>query len=127
MAQMPPNSSSSTRSGFSDSTSVALSAHVQQTIELMNRDLQQITNRMNCVERSVADMKQNLVRKVLVDFSDQRWNVTIDANICVVSISFQASNKYPTWWPFKDISPAWFTFIIVWPFIVNKLFRPRQK
>ena len=35
--------------------------------------------------------------------------------------------KYPAWWPFQDISPAFFGFTIIWPVVVAFVFRAMQQ
>jgi len=67
---------------------------ILRTIELMNNDLQQINRRMDIVERLMTTLS-----------------------------NYQTKNmaRYPRWWPFTDISPKWFIFMLLWPFLAKRL------
>lgn len=77
---------------------------LNQTVEKMNMDLNQITSRINLVERTFIEFRNSTARKEIV-----------------------VKKKYPEWWPFDDISPNWFFFMVVWPFIAMKLTQVVQK
>ncbi|XP_017474076.1 PREDICTED: acyl-CoA-binding domain-containing protein 5 [Rhagoletis zephyria] len=81
---------------------------VQATVLRMNADLVAVNQRMNSLEKVVND-----VRSAVVQNAKPR------------------GRKYPKWWPFEDISPIWFTLLVLWPFVVGKLSRaltaPRRK
>jgi len=35
--------------------------------------------------------------------------------------------RHPAWWPFKDVSPYWFCFSVMWPVVVALVFRSMQQ
>lgn len=72
---------------------------ILRTIELMNNDLQQINRRIDIVERLMTTM-------------DKYQNPMA---------------RYPRWWPFTDISPKWFIFMLLWPFLAKRLGKMLQK
>jgi len=70
---------------------------ILRTIESMRNDLQQINHRMNIIERSMTALDQPTVL------------------------------RYPRWWPFTNISPNWFIFLILWPFLAQRLAKILRK
>lgn len=70
---------------------------ILRTIERMSNDLQQINRRIDIVERSITTMDN------------------------------QSMDRFPRWWPFTDISPNWFIFMIVWPLLAHRLGKMLQK
>lgn len=67
---------------------------ILRTIELMNNDLQQINRRIDTVERLMTTME----------------------NYQLMPLA-----RYPRWWPFTDISPKWFIFMLLWPYVASRL------
>lgn len=70
---------------------------ILRTVELMNNDLQQINQRIDTIERFMVTM-----------------------------VNYQRAG-YPKWWPFTDISPKWFIFMILWPLLANRLGKMLRK
>jgi len=70
---------------------------ILRTVESMRNDLQQINHRMNIIERSMSALDQPAVL------------------------------RYPRWWPFTNISPNWFIFLILWPFLAQRLAKILRK
>lgn len=93
-------------------------------VEGMRTDLQQINSRINLLERSLADVRNQQLRK----------KVKINIEISVLNFNTKSSLnkskilelKYPKWWPFAEISPAWFAFMIVWPFVALRIMQTIQ-
>uniref|UniRef100_A0A0A1X105 Acyl-CoA-binding domain-containing protein 5 n=1 Tax=Zeugodacus cucurbitae TaxID=28588 RepID=A0A0A1X105_ZEUCU len=83
---------------------------IQATVLRMNADLVAVNQRMNSLERVLNDMRTTVVQK---------------------ATNQQTGRGYPKWWPFADISPLWFTLLVLWPFVVRRLSRavtaPRRK
>lgn len=73
---------------------------ILRTVELLNNDLQQINRRIDTIERLMATM-ENYQLKTMV--------------------------RYPRWWPFTDISPKWFIFMLLWPLLANRLGKVLRK
>lgn len=73
---------------------------ILRTIELMNSDLQQINRRIDVVERLMTTMDNYQLNPMA---------------------------RYPRWWPFTDISPKWFIFMLLWPFVANRLVNVLRK
>lgn len=88
----------------SDPVMIEVLSKLNQTVEKMNLDLNQITSRINLVERTFIEFRNSTARKEIV-----------------------VKKKYPEWWPFDDISPNWFFFMVVWPFIAHKITQVMQK
>ncbi len=74
---------------------------ILRTIELMNSELQQINRRIDIVERLWATMDNNQSKTMMA--------------------------RYPRWWPFSDISPKWFIFMLLWPYVAKRLGKLLQK
>lgn len=93
---------------------------VLRTVESMRVDLQQINNRINIVERSLSEVKAHQLRRKVV-------NVNIFVNVLNYISKYHSKKskitelKYPSWWPFSEISPNWFILLIVWPFVARRL------
>lgn len=88
----------------SDPVMIEVLTKLNQTVEKMNMDLNQITSRINLVERTFIEFRNSTARKEIV-----------------------VKKKYPEWWPLDDISPNWFFFMVVWPFIAHKITQVMQK
>lgn len=80
-----------------------ITAQLTRAIERLNASVQQVNNRVNVVEQSVASLRsaQQKIEKY------QSRTVARDS---------------PPWWPFEEISPRMLTLIILWPLVVNRLF-----
>ncbi|XP_037957270.1 acyl-CoA-binding domain-containing protein 5 [Teleopsis dalmanni] len=76
---------------------------IQLTVQHMNSDLATVNQRVSVVEKTLQDLSKAV------------------QTLCRNGTSRRVSNTYPKWWPFTNISPAWFAFLILWPFIVNRL------
>lgn len=87
-----------------DPVMIEVLTKLNQTVEKMNLDLNQITSRINLVERTFIEFRNSTARKEIV-----------------------VKKKYPEWWPFDDISPNWFLFMVFWPFVAHKITQVMQK
>uniref|UniRef100_A0A1B0CRI7 ACB domain-containing protein n=1 Tax=Lutzomyia longipalpis TaxID=7200 RepID=A0A1B0CRI7_LUTLO len=67
---------------------------LNSTVDRMSVDLQQVTNRINIMERSLLEVRYMQASRI---------------------------RQYPSWWPFEDISPKWFFFLVIWPFVAQKM------
>uniref|UniRef100_A0A1L8DZC6 Putative acyl-coa-binding domain-containing protein 5-like isoform x4 n=1 Tax=Nyssomyia neivai TaxID=330878 RepID=A0A1L8DZC6_9DIPT len=67
---------------------------LNSTVDRMSVDLQQVTNRINIMERSLLEVRYMQASRI---------------------------RQYPSWWPFEEISPKWFFFLIIWPFLAQKV------
>ncbi|XP_055378801.1 acyl-CoA-binding domain-containing protein 5 isoform X2 [Condylostylus longicornis] len=73
-------------------------------VQRMNTDLTNLNQRMSTLERNVTELRNLQANQKL-----------------------KLHRKYPHWWPFRDISPLWFTMLILWPFVVRTLNGALQK
>lgn len=96
-----------------------------KTVETMRSDVQQINSRINLVERSLTEVRNQQLRK----------KVNINIEISVLNFNTKKSMhkskilelKYPNWWPFTEISPTCFLFMILWPFVAQRIMQSIQK
>lgn len=83
---------------------------IQATVLRMNADLVAVNQRMNSLEKLLNDMRTTVAQK---------------------ATNQSRGRNYPKWWPFADISPLWFTLLVLWPFVIGRLSRavtaPRRK
>ncbi|XP_039948984.1 acyl-CoA-binding domain-containing protein 5 [Bactrocera tryoni] len=83
---------------------------IQATVLRMNADLVAVNQRMNSLEKLLNDMRTTAAQK---------------------ATNQNRARGYPKWWPFADISPLWFTLLVLWPFVIRRLSRavtaPRRK
>lgn len=74
---------------------------LNRTVERMNTDVSAIVHRVNSYEQSIQELiKSNRINEIALK---------------------QYQKQRPIWWPFEDISPNWFVFMIIWPFIAQRL------
>ncbi|XP_065079274.1 acyl-CoA-binding domain-containing protein 5 [Ochlerotatus camptorhynchus] len=85
----------------SDGVNAEVTAQLTRAIERLNASVQQVNNRINVVEQSVAGLRN----------AHQQQQV---------SQRLTAKN-FPPWWPFQDISPRLLAFIILWPLVVSRM------
>lgn len=78
-----------------------VTAQLTRAIERLNASVQQVNNRINVVEQSMASMRS--------------------AQQKLAPRSGGASQNFPPWWPFEEISPRLLAFIILWPLVVNRM------
>lgn len=96
-----------------------------QSVEHMRNDVQQINARINVLERSLTEVKNHQLRK--------KVNINIDINVLNYTNKKSMTKskimelRYPKWWPFTEISPSWFIFMIVWPFLAQRLMNRMQR
>lgn len=94
-------------------------------VDTMRTDVHQINSRINLLERSLTDVKNDQLRK----------KVTINIDITVLNYTTKTymnqskivGLKYPNWWPFAEISPTWFILMLVWPFVAQRLINAMQR
>jgi hypothetical protein len=77
-----------------------VAAQIIRTIDRMNVDILQINNRINVVERALSEVRTASKRVI-----DQQ----------------RALDRYPNWWPFTEISPKLFVFVVLWPILAYRL------
>lgn len=68
------------------------------TVERINVDVQQVMMRMGAMERQLNELERAKSGGVA-----------------------ERRKQWPKWWPFKELSPAWVAFIVLWPFVVQRL------
>lgn len=94
-------------------------------VDTMRTDVHQINSRINLLERSLAEVKNDQLRK----------KVTINIDITVLNYTTKTYTnkskivglKYPKWWPFAEISPTWFILMLLWPFVAQRLINAVQR
>lgn len=94
-------------------------------VDTMRTDVHQINSRINLLERSLAEVKNDQLRK----------KVTINIDITVLNYTTKTCTnnskivglKYPKWWPFAEISPTWFILMLLWPFVAQRLINAVQR
>lgn len=79
---------------------------VQATVSRMNSDISSVNQRIFDLEKTVRDLQMAV--------TSSKINATHKSLV-------QRKSNQPTWWPFKDISPAWFVLLVLWPFIAKRL------
>lgn len=75
----------------------AILQEIIATTDAMSQSLQKIHSKFTALEQNVIELKKNQSR--------------VEAYRRI----------YPKWWPFKEISPKLFLFIILWPVVANRL------
>lgn len=94
-------------------------------VDTMRMDVHQINTRINLLERSLAEVKNDQLRK----------KVTTNIDITVLNYTTKTymnkskivGLKYPKWWPFAEISPTWFILMLVWPFVAQRFLNAMQR
>lgn len=71
----------------------------------MNSDISSVNQRIFDLEKTVRDLKT-----AVNSFQSSTPRTIVEHK-----------RKYPKWWPFDDISPAWFMLLVLWPFITRRL------
>lgn len=105
--------------------STAAFNQVYKLVESMRGDLQQIHSRINLLERSVAEVRnQQLKKKVKINIEISVLNFNTKSSMTKSKI---LELKHPNWWPFAEISPTWFMFMVIWPFIALHVMQAIQK
>lgn len=99
--------------------------HLIQSVEHMRHDVQHINARINQLEHSLTEVKNHqLKKKVNTNININVLNYTNKSSMCQSKIM---ELKHPQWWPFTEISPTWFAFMIVWPFLAQRLMNRIQR
>lgn len=86
-----------------------VASQLARAIERLNASVQQVNQRINVVEQSVASLRAATAQ--------QQQNQVVAAK----SSSRRNAANYPPWWPFEEISPRLLALIIVWPLVVGRL------
>lgn len=81
-----------------------VASQLARAIERLNASVQQVNQRINVVEQSVASLRAAAAQ-----------------NQVAVKTSSKASASYPPWWPFEEISPRLLALIILWPLVVGRM------
>lgn len=96
-------------------------------VDIMRSDVQQINSRINLLERSLADVKNDQLRKK-VTINIDILNYTSTTKLYVNKSNCKIGGlKYPKWWPFAEISPTWFILMLAWPFVAQRLISAMQR
>lgn len=96
-----------------------------KNVEAMRTDLHQVHLRINLLERSLTEVRnQHLRKKVNINIEISVLNFNTKTYIKKSKI---LELKYPKWWPFAEISPTWFAFMIVWPFMAVRIMQMIQR
>lgn len=96
-------------SGSPPSSSFAnpeVTAQLARAIDRLNASVQQVNQRINVVEQSVASLRAAAAAAVV---PQQAKHVV------------PRSNNFPPWWPFEEISPRLLALIILWPLVVGRM------
>ncbi|KAI9585218.1 acyl-CoA-binding domain-containing protein 5 [Glossina fuscipes] len=79
---------------------------VQLTVAKMNSDIAAVNQRLIDLEKSVIKIHHILGKS--------------QSFLANNSSSIIHRSKHPNWWPFLNISPAWFILLILWPFVIKR-------
>lgn len=82
-----------------------VAAQLARAIDRLNASVQQVNQRINVVEQSVASLRAA---------ADQN-------QVATVKQALRNSNNYPPWWPFEEISPRLLALVILWPLVVGRM------
>lgn len=94
-------------------------------VDTMRADVHQINSRINILERSLTEVKNDQLRKkVTINIDIHVFNYTTKTSMKQSKI---VGLKYPKWWPFADISPTWFILMILWPFVAQRMINAMQR
>uniref|UniRef100_A0A1Q3FFR1 Putative acyl-coa-binding domain-containing protein 5 n=1 Tax=Culex tarsalis TaxID=7177 RepID=A0A1Q3FFR1_CULTA len=91
--------------GSTTVTNPEVAAQLARAIERLNASVQQVNQRINVVEQSVASLRAAQSQVATVKHV-QRNN---------------DNANYPPWWPFEDISPRLLALVILWPLVVGRM------
>lgn len=86
---------------FSNGGNADVAAHLSRAIERLNASVQQVNQRINVVEQTVASLRE--------------------AQQQVAPRHHAPAKNYPPWWPFEEISPRMLALIILWPLVVSRM------
>lgn len=92
----------------------------------MRNDLEQINQRITIVERSLTEVKNHQLRKKVI-VTIININILNFINTLTSKQTKIMELKYPKWWPFTDISPSWFAFMLFSPLVVQRLMLIMQR
>lgn len=81
-----------------------VAAQLARAIDRLNASVQQVNQRINVVEQSVASLRTVA--------QNQPSHGTVVA---------ARKNNYPPWWPFEEVSPRLLALIILWPLVVGRM------
>lgn len=108
----------------SSSETLPTISHVFKIVESMRSDLHQIHSRINLIERSLAELRtQQLKKKVKVNIEIRILNFNTKSSMQSKILEL----KYPKWWPIPEISPTWVIFLILWPFVAHRIMQAIQR
>lgn len=85
-----------------------VAAQLARAIERLNASVQQVNQRINVVEQSVANLRAATA-------------AAAQNQVAVVKSSRRNAANYPPWWPFEEISPRLLALIILWPLVVGRM------
>lgn len=99
-----------------------------KTVDTMRNDVHQINTRINILERSLTEVKNHQLRKKVNRLICNKQTTYELMTRNLFSYMQQIMElKHPKWWPFTEISPTWFFFMIVWPFLAQRLMNTMQR
>lgn len=81
-----------------------VAAALARAIDRLNASVQQVNQRINVVEQSVASLRATATQQALT-----------------AAIPRHARTNYPPWWPFEEVSPRLLALIILWPLVVGRM------
>lgn len=92
-------------------------------VESMRTDLHQMHSRINLLERSLAELRNQQLKKKVKNYIKIRI-LNFNTKPSMQSKILELRN--PTWWPIMEISPAWFLLMILWPFMAVRIMQAIQ-
>lgn len=82
-----------------------VAAQLARAIDRLNASVQQVNQRINVVEQSVASLRAAADQNQVATFKQ----------------ALRKNNNYPPWWPFEEISPRLLALVILWPLVVGRM------
>lgn len=94
--------------------------HLNGGIHKKTLPMTEVTNKLN-IDNSLVTHLVQITDKMKLDLQQ------INGRINGLEQKITSQRKYPRWWPFKDISPPFFAFTLLWPIVVALAFRTMQR
>ncbi|KAG5676381.1 hypothetical protein PVAND_006222 [Polypedilum vanderplanki] len=99
-------------------------SHQNGGVHKKNMPMTEVTNKLNIDQSLRHQLVQSITDNMKADL--QQVNTRISSLEQKIAANEQR-RQYPKWWPFKEVSPSFLTFTIIWPVAVAILFRLMQK
>lgn len=99
-------------------------AHLNGGIHKKPMPMTEVTNKLN-IDPSIMT---HLVQSITDNMKSDMQQVNSRLNVLEQKmLKERQRRKHPAWWPFRDVSPSFFAFTIIWPVVVAIVFRAMQQ